>query len=127
MYDSFHRIIAKHQRKVMKLESRKKPLIRICEHHFFFQTNVAVEIAMQLSCDARVNMVRVKPKSLSSAEVAMILNHVSIQITSPRGIQKQMLYYIVTYFVICENNECYKLNYKDFTIGTNQARATCIT
>ena len=68
-----------------------------------------------------------KPKRLSSAEEAMIMNHVSTQLTSPRGIQKRLLYYIVTYFVIRGNNECYKLNYKDFTIGTNQARAACIT
>ena len=84
-------------------------------------------MAMQLSRDARVNKVRVKPKSLSSAEEARILNHLSIQLTSPRGIQKWMLYYIGTYFVICRNNECYKLNYKDFTIGTNQAEGTCTT
>ena len=35
MYDSFHKIIAKHQCKVMKRENRKEPLIQICDHHFF--------------------------------------------------------------------------------------------
>ena len=74
-----------------------------------------------------MNKIKVKPKNLFSTEEAMILNHMSTQLTNPRMTQKQMLYYIVTYFVICENNECYKLNYKDFTIGTNQATTAYIT
>ena len=55
MYDSFHRIIARHQSKVMKEKSIKEPLVPISSHQFFFQTNVAIEKAMELSCNAGVN------------------------------------------------------------------------
>ena len=49
-------------------------------------------MAMQLSCDAGVNKVKVKPKILSSAKEAMILNHVSTEITSPIILRNILLY-----------------------------------
>ena len=76
MYDSFYRIIAKHQSKVMKEKNIKEPLVPISSHQLFFQTNVAVEKAMELSRNARVNKPRVKPKSLSFFEESLILNHI---------------------------------------------------
>ena len=74
--------------------------------------------AMKLFCDARANESRMKSKSLSYKEV-LILFHRKTQLNSSRGIQKRMLYYIVTYFVIRNNEECYNLKYKDFTIASN--------
>jgi hypothetical protein len=123
MYDSFHRIIARHQAKVMKMEKRKEPLIRISDHQFFFQTNSAVVKAMEMSRDAGANKPRVKPKCLTFSEEALILKHHSTQLNCPKGLLKRMLYYCVTFFVIRGNKECYNLKYRDFTIGVNQAGA----
>ena len=127
MYDSFHRIIVRHESKVIKEKNINKPLVPISSYQFFFQKNVAIEKAMELSCNAGVNKPRVKPKSLSFFEESLILNHFCTQLNTPKGIQKRMLYYVVTYFVIRGNKECYNLKYKDFTIGANQDGAANVT
>jgi hypothetical protein len=121
MYDSFRRIITKHQAKVMKMVKRKEPLIRISDHHFFFQTNSIVVKAMEMSHDTRANKPRMKPKCLTFSEEALILKHHSTQLNCPKGLLKLMLYYYVTIFVIQGNKECCNLRYKDFTIRVNQA------
>ena len=68
-----------------------------------FGTTTVVAKAMELSCNASVNKPKVKPKSLSFSEESMILNHICSQLKTSKGIQKRMLYYKVTYFVICGN------------------------
>ncbi|KAG0590571.1 hypothetical protein KC19_1G110600 [Ceratodon purpureus] len=123
MYDSFHRIIGRHQAKEMKLEKKKEPLIRISEHHFFLQTNAAIVKAMELSRDAGVNKPRSKPKCLSFEDEAKILSHPSHQLTHPKGVTKRMLYYCMSKFVIRGGKEAYNLKYKDFIRGVNSAGA----
>ena len=64
---------------------------------------------MELSCDASENKPIMKPKSLSYEEKTLILAFRTTQLDSPRGIQKIIFYYIVTYFIIRGNKECYNL------------------
>jgi hypothetical protein len=119
IYDSFHRIIARHQGKMMKLQNRKESLIKISEHHFFVQTNAAVVKAMELSRDAGANKPRLKLKSLTYAEESQILNHPSHQLNSGRGILKRLLFHCMSKFLIRGGNEAYNLQYKDFRCGVN--------
>ena len=110
----------------MRKETKKEPLIIISEHHFFQQTNAAVEMAMELSRARGFNLPRKKPKSLSLAEESRILNHPLHQLTSPRGIQLRMLWFCVSQFIIRDNTECYELRYQDFEQGVNEAGASFV-
>jgi hypothetical protein len=121
IYDSFNRIILKHQRKVMKLQKRQDPLHNIQDHHYFVQTNAAVEKAVELSRDAGANKPRVKPKSLTYVEEAAILLHPLHQLNNPKGVQKRMLYHCMAKFLIRGGQEAHNLKYKDFKRGVNEA------
>jgi hypothetical protein len=71
---------------MIRMLKKKEPQIRISEYHYFQQTNAAVEMAMELFRVGGFNLPKKKPKSLSYAEEASILDHPLYQLNNPRGI-----------------------------------------
>ena len=86
---------------------------------FFLEVSSAVVAAMEKSRDAGVNLGRKKPKCLSFAEEAMILNHHSHTITYNVGVLKRILWFNTTYFLIRGNKEMYKLKFRGFLQSTD--------
>ncbi|KAG0631326.1 hypothetical protein M758_1G244300, partial [Ceratodon purpureus] len=119
MHRSFNRIICKAQTKRIAETKVNEIPFDITENPFFIQVNNAVIQSMELSRNAGVNKVRKKPKSITFAEEALLLNHESTQLTFGRGVQKRMLWYSSSRFFIQGNKEMYNLKYKDFTRGVN--------
>ena len=66
---------------------------------------------MEKSRDVGVNLGRKKPKCLSLAQEALILNHPAYAIIHNIGVLKQILWFNTTYFLIQGNKEMHKLKY----------------
>ena len=121
LYNSFQRIIQRAQRKRIEETNQIEPVFIITEHPFFMSVNRAVNEAMLMSRNAGANKGRRKVSCLSFDDERKILDHPEHQITSPRGLQKRVVYYCTVVFLIRGNNEMWGLQYNDFTIGVDNA------
>ena len=121
LYNSFQRIIQRAQKKRIQETNQMEPIFIITEHPFFMSVNRVVNEAMLMSRNAGANKGRRKVNCLTFEDEKKILNHPHHQVTSPRGLQKRIVYYCTIVFLIRGNHKMWGLKYEDFTIGTNNA------
>ena len=118
-HKSFNCILRDAQRvRIAQTKIAKEPFA-IETNPFFLEVSLVVVAAMEKSRDAEVNLGRKKPKCLSFAEEAMILNHPAHTITHNAGVLKRILWFNTAYFLIQGNKEMYNLKFRDFLQSTD--------
>lgn len=116
---SFNRILRDAQRvRIAQTKVNEEPFC-IETNPYFLEVSAAVVASMEKSRDSGVNKARRKPKCLSFAEEALILNHESQSLQNNVGVLKRILWFNTSYFMIRGNKEMHKLKYKDFTQGVD--------
>jgi hypothetical protein len=120
---SFGRILLKAQKARIAQTNFNEPIFCIETNPYFVEVNSTVVASMELSRDVGVNKDRKKPKCLSYAKESLILNHDSHKLHHALGVLKRMLWFNTTRFFIRGYAEMYKLQYRDFKLGVNEAGA----
>lgn len=90
------------------------------EHPHFGRVNKAVILAMKKSILAGANKARRKVDYFTDEDEIKILAHPNHQPTFPSGVQKRLVFFCTTVFLIRGNSELYNLRLSDFTLGTDE-------
>lgn len=120
IYKGFNRIFCQVQRERINETGINEEQFVMHSHPHFGRVNKSVVLAMKKSILAGANKARRKVDYFTDDDEIRILAHLNYQPTHPSGVQKRMVLFCTTVFLIRGNKELYNLRLCDFTLSSDE-------